>query len=77
MARKIQKIKQKRAAEQYKRQGKLIISCHRPEYNHYKGQTYSDFNPSYLASHGWKHRKSVGDYFTINGIRGVNIHEFV
>lgn len=44
----------------------LIISCKRKQYNHYKGQTYSDFNPKVLASHGWKHRESAGDYFTIN-----------
>ncbi|KAK2150928.1 hypothetical protein LSH36_382g03018 [Paralvinella palmiformis] len=46
--------------------GPLIISCKRKEFNHYKGQTYSNFSYNFLASGGWKHRLSVGDYFTIN-----------
>jgi hypothetical protein len=52
--------------------GPLIISCKRKEFNHYKGQRYSDFSYNYLASGGWKHRKSVDDYFTINAYGSVS-----
>ena len=52
--------------------GPLIISCKRKEFNHYKGQTYSNFSPDHLASSGWKHYKSKGDYFTINAYRSVS-----
>ncbi|XP_021367944.1 probable ATP-dependent RNA helicase DDX28 isoform X2 [Mizuhopecten yessoensis] len=43
----------------------LVISCKRVQYNHHQGQTYSEFNPSKLASHGWSNYKSIGDHFTI------------
>lgn len=43
----------------------LVISCRHQEYNHHKGQTYSDFRPQSLASYGWKNRKAVGDHFTL------------
>lgn len=44
-----------------------IISCKRSEFNHYKGQTYSKFEGVKLASKGWLHQKSKGDYFIIQG----------
>lgn len=44
-----------------------IISCKRPEYNHFEGQSYSKFDGVKLASSGWLHAKSKGDYFTIYG----------
>ncbi|XP_013185334.2 probable ATP-dependent RNA helicase DDX28 [Amyelois transitella] len=44
-----------------------IISCKRPEFNHFEGQTYSKFEGIKLASHGWLHDKSKGDYFIIYG----------
>ncbi|XP_053612237.1 probable ATP-dependent RNA helicase DDX28 [Plodia interpunctella] len=44
-----------------------IISCKRPEFNHYEGQTYSKFEGVKLASKGWLHNKSKGDYFVIYG----------
>lgn len=50
-----------------------IISCKKPEFNHHKGQTYSEFKPTVLASHGWKGRKSAGDYFTINSYQRVSL----
>lgn len=43
----------------------LVISCKRQNFNHHRGQTYSDWSPESLASYGWKSRKSAGDYFTI------------
>ncbi|XP_068632719.1 probable ATP-dependent RNA helicase DDX28 [Battus philenor] len=42
-----------------------IISCKRPEYNHFEGQTYSKFEGIKLASSGWLHPKSKTDHFTI------------
>ncbi|XP_071962338.1 probable ATP-dependent RNA helicase DDX28 [Antedon mediterranea] len=45
--------------------GKEIISAKRKEFNHYMNQKYDKFAQPKLASHGWKHKKSKGDYFTI------------
>ncbi|XP_052739445.1 probable ATP-dependent RNA helicase DDX28 [Bicyclus anynana] len=44
-----------------------IISCKRPELNHYEGQSYSKFDNVKLASQGWLHAKSKNDYFIIYG----------
>ncbi|XP_077993665.1 putative ATP-dependent RNA helicase DDX28 [Glandiceps talaboti] len=52
------------------RPGKQIITAKRPEFNHYQNQFYDKFKPPKLASDGWKHKKSYGDYFTINSTRG-------
>ncbi|KAK6182289.1 hypothetical protein SNE40_010004 [Patella caerulea] len=43
----------------------MVISCKRSEYNCHKGERFQDQNDRNLASHGWKHSKSVGDYFTL------------
>ncbi|XP_013415400.1 probable ATP-dependent RNA helicase DDX28 [Lingula anatina] len=55
--------------EKLRPKGPLIIKCKRKAYNHYTGEAFSKFKPELLASHGWKHHKSVGDYFVINGKR--------
>lgn len=44
-----------------------IISCKRPEFNHYDGQSYSKFEGIPLASKGWLNNKSKGDYFVVYG----------
>lgn len=44
-----------------------IITCKRPEFNHYEGQTYPKFDGIPLASKGWLNRKSKNDYFIIYG----------
>ncbi|CAH0581603.1 unnamed protein product [Chrysodeixis includens] len=44
-----------------------IISCKRPEFNHFEGQTYSKFEGIPLASKGWLHNKSKNDYFIVYG----------
>lgn len=44
-----------------------IISCKRPEFNHFQGQSYGKFEVIKLASQGWLHPKSKTDYFTICG----------
>ena len=64
-------IKEHQAKRNYK--GPVIISCKRKEFNHFHGQTYSEFSPQQLASGGWKHRQSKGDYFTINAYKSVCI----
>lgn len=51
------------------RKRELRISCKRPEFNQYVGQSYDKFDTIRLASQGWCHRKSRGDYFTILGYR--------
>ncbi|XP_041353805.1 probable ATP-dependent RNA helicase DDX28 [Gigantopelta aegis] len=71
MVAKIEKLKYKKMVEAAKKKkplkfkSPLVISCKRTEYNHHRGQTYNEFDPQVLASHGWKHRKSAGDHFTV------------
>lgn len=48
-----------------------IISCKRKEFNFYKGQTYSKYVPIPLATKGWHHYKSKGDYFFIHPLTNV------
>ncbi|XP_047001920.1 probable ATP-dependent RNA helicase DDX28 [Schistocerca americana] len=43
-----------------------VITCKRQEFNHYKSQTYRKFEVVPLASKGWYHKRSKGDYFIIN-----------
>jgi hypothetical protein len=50
----------------------LLISCKRSEFNLYEGQTYDKFESIPLASKGWHHRKSRGDFFTIQKYREVS-----
>ncbi|XP_031845520.1 putative ATP-dependent RNA helicase Dbp21E2 [Nomia melanderi] len=42
-----------------------VISCKRKDFNFYKGTTYPKRGVIPLASDGWLHRKSRGDYFYI------------
>ena len=68
---KLQKRKTKQALREAEKQRKphfkspLIISGYRREFNHHKGQSFNEFDVKKLSSHGWKHHKSKGDYFTI------------
>lgn len=43
----------------------IIIRCKRKEYNYYRGQRYSKLDDVPLASKGWTHNKSKGDYFCV------------
>ena len=47
-----------------------IITCRRPELNHFKGQTYSPFKRLPLASEQWMSRKTIGDFFSFAPFRG-------
>lgn len=53
------------------RPGKEILSAKRKEFNYYQNQIYETKAPVKLASQGWKHKKSVGDHFTLLAHRGV------
>jgi len=44
----------------------VIISAKNTSLNHKLSQTYGKFDKLPLVSGGWHHRKSIGDYFTIN-----------
>ena len=55
------------------RNGPVLISCSRGQFNHHKGQTYSNFAPSVLASGGWKHYKSKGNHFTMLAQQSVGL----
>ena len=54
----------------------VIISAKNKSLNHKKSQTYGTFDKLPLVSGGWHHRKSVGDYFTINPFRGPEATSF-
>ncbi|KAF6208170.1 hypothetical protein GE061_016621 [Apolygus lucorum] len=58
------KAKTSKSKKSYVPKGHAVIECHRPEFNHYKNQTY-DLKEVPLASKGWHHNKSKGDYFVI------------
>jgi len=48
-----------------------IISCRRPELNHYFGQKYNPYTGKLpLASEHWPSRRSIGDYFSFAAFRG-------
>ncbi|XP_043670420.1 probable ATP-dependent RNA helicase DDX28 [Vespula pensylvanica] len=44
---------------------KPIIVCKRPVFNFYEGQSYSQYEKIPIASQGWHHPKSRGDYFFV------------
>ncbi|KAL4642189.1 putative ATP-dependent RNA helicase DDX28 [Arapaima gigas] len=48
------------------RPGKLLIMSKNPQLNQSAAYTLGKFEQPVLASKGWKHKKSFGDYFTIN-----------
>ena len=78
MIERIQKIKTRQALEQAKKKkidykSPLIISGKRQEYNHHIGQPFSEFDVKKFSSHGWKHPKSKGDYFTIKNHNSVRV----
>jgi len=54
----------------------VIISAKNKSLNHTKSQTYGTFDKLPLVSAGWHHRKSIGDYFTINPFRAPESTNF-
>lgn len=48
-----------------KKKSDIIIKCARKELNHYRNQKYDKLKPIPLASKGWYHPKSKGDFFSI------------
>lgn len=46
--------------------GPAIISCKNSELNHYTRAKYGKFEEIPLASKGWNHRKSRGDFFVLH-----------
>eukprot|EP00088_Acartia_fossae_P002685 TRINITY_DN11106_c0_g1_i1.p1 TRINITY_DN11106_c0_g1~~TRINITY_DN11106_c0_g1_i1.p1 ORF type:complete len:559 (+),score=75.64 TRINITY_DN11106_c0_g1_i1:28-1704(+) len=54
----------------------VIISTKRKELEHRMGQTYGVRDNVPLVSDGWKHRKSIGDYFTINKFKPIRANNF-
>ncbi|XP_035274133.1 probable ATP-dependent RNA helicase DDX28 [Anguilla anguilla] len=51
--------------------GKLLIMSKNSQLNQASGYTLGKFEQPTLASKGWKHSKSFGDYFVINKTRDV------
>jgi len=57
-----------------------VISCRRPELNHYQGQRPSPFKKLNYASEHWESRRTIGDFFSFNGVKkplSTNYTEFV
>lgn len=46
--------------------GTLIIGCKRCELNHYSSMYYDKLDTIPIASKGWKHSKSGGDFFIVH-----------
>lgn len=44
----------------------LLISCKRPELNHYSSVRYNNFDIVPLASKGWRNSKSKDDFFIVH-----------
>ena len=76
MVEKLERLRMKALAQHRqtlrRNKGPVVISCKRQQFNHYKGQRYSNFSPENLASGGWKDQRSRGDFFTINATQGVS-----
>lgn len=51
--------------------GRLLIKSKNPQLNQSAGFTLGKFEETRLCSKGWKHKKSCGDYFTINNTETV------
>ncbi|XP_071387118.1 probable ATP-dependent RNA helicase DDX28 [Centroberyx affinis] len=51
--------------------GRLLIQSKNPQLNQSAGYVHGKFEQPLLASKGWKHNKSFGDYFTINNTKTV------
>ncbi|XP_051918835.1 probable ATP-dependent RNA helicase DDX28 [Hippocampus zosterae] len=51
--------------------GKLLIQSRNASLNQSVGYTHAKFDEPLLCSKGWKHKKSFGDYFTVNNIKSV------
>ncbi|XP_045480996.1 probable ATP-dependent RNA helicase DDX28 [Harmonia axyridis] len=55
-----------------KKENHCLISCKNQRLNHYVNTKYSNLEPIPLASKGWNHHKSKGDFFMINPIAEEN-----
>ncbi|XP_068598461.1 probable ATP-dependent RNA helicase DDX28 [Brachionichthys hirsutus] len=53
------------------RAGKLLVQGKNPGRNQSSGYAFGKFEQPTLCSRGWKHRKSFGDYFSINNVKAV------
>ncbi|XP_068174460.1 probable ATP-dependent RNA helicase DDX28 [Antennarius striatus] len=53
------------------RAGKLLIQSKNPSLNQYSGYVLGKFEQPNLCSKGWQHRKSFGDYFSINNVKAI------
>lgn len=53
-----------------------LISCKRKEYNFQLGQNTNNLDETNLASKGWHHKKSKGDFFIFHSIHGTQMQDF-
>lgn len=52
----------------HNKKGSIVISCKRKEYDHYTSYAYNSLDEVPLASKGWTHSKSKGDFFTVHPV---------
>lgn len=71
LASRVEKVKQARGKTTIStiKAGKLLIQSKNPCLNQSAGFMLGKFEQPVLSSKGWKHRKSFGDFFTINNTK--------
>uniref|UniRef100_A0A3Q3N3M6 DEAD (Asp-Glu-Ala-Asp) box polypeptide 28 n=1 Tax=Mastacembelus armatus TaxID=205130 RepID=A0A3Q3N3M6_9TELE len=71
LEKRVETLKQTRGKNQIRtiRAGKLLIQSRNPDRNQSAGYVLGKFEEPVLCSRGWKHNKSLGDYFTINNTK--------
>uniref|UniRef100_A0A1B6KUR4 RNA helicase n=1 Tax=Graphocephala atropunctata TaxID=36148 RepID=A0A1B6KUR4_9HEMI len=76
-ARKQESEKVHEVEEKVLKSGHVIIQCKNNALNHYVNQKYNKFDPIPLASKGWNHKLSRGDFFKINIYHDIKQRENV
>ncbi|KAK5601462.1 hypothetical protein CRENBAI_026078 [Crenichthys baileyi] len=73
LTKRVDNVKQTRGKSQIRtvKAGTLLIQSRNSSLNQSAGYIVGKFEQPVLCSKGWKHNKSVGDYFTINSTKEV------
>lgn len=73
LVKRVEDVKEARAKTKINtiKAGKLLIQSKNPCLNQSAGYILGKFEQPVLSSKGWKHKKSFGDYFTINNTKDV------
>lgn len=73
MQKRVENVKEIRGKNQINnaKAGRLLIQSRNPKLHQSTAYIFGKFETPLLCSKGWKHNKSLGDYFTINKIKSV------